>query len=46
LDWRRAEFTVTKFAGVKIRRAARREEEDEVGKEVKEWKSYRAWGYL
>jgi hypothetical protein len=36
LDWRCAELTVARFAGVEIRRAARREEEDDVGEKVKE----------
>ena len=43
---RRAKFTVTKFAGVKILLAARREEEDDVVRGGERMNFYRAAGYL
>ena len=46
LDWRRAKLTVAKFAGIEIRWAARREEEDEVVRRGERMEIYRATGYL
>ena len=46
LEWRREKFPVREFAGVEIRRAARREEEDEVVRCGERMKNYRAAGYL
>jgi hypothetical protein len=44
LGWRRAKLAVAKFAGVEIRRAARREEEDEVMRSGERMKGYRGRG--
>jgi hypothetical protein len=46
LEWWRERFPVREFAGVEIRRVARREEEDEVVRCGERMKNYRAAGYL
>jgi hypothetical protein len=46
LVWRRVKLTVVKIAGIEIRRAARREEEDEVVRRGERMNFYRAAGYL
>jgi hypothetical protein len=46
LERRWSKLSARRFAGVQIWWAALREEEEEVKDAVKEWESYRAWGYL